>query len=290
MARELRRHRSRVHRSKRNPLSACNWTDPSFRSPLPSLAGFDGCPAPGRKAVAAHRRDDPQRLFVPATTPLLSLEHASAADIPDRAFYVNLPCRQHFRATCACPRPFMRAWAKLIDLNLYVLAIVLLLGCCSAVAPMLAPDAVAAVTATADDVVFVAASRVFSFSPWLRSLLYMMAMLFAVLMVDALILHKTGTSPGKWLMRIHICAPSNRKLSLAIKRNLWCFSHGLCCGIIPLSLLPIYRQLTRVAQGQSAYWDRKTGYRVHYGEPTIWNYLAIVVFLLLLFALLLYRR
>jgi len=105
------------------------------------------------------------------------------------------------------------------------------------------------------------------------------AFLFLSHFIDAIILHLTGTSPGRKLMRIQIDFPVGTPFRTKLKRNFGCFIKGFCAGAQPLMFISLLYQGLIVTTGKQTSWDRNNRCTVSYGKPSLlgWAVLALLI-------------
>lgn len=90
-----------------------------------------------------------------------------------------------------------------------------------------------------------------------------------VLPAEALMLHIWGSTPGKWLMGIHLEDPNGGKLSItAAFTRVW---HVVFAGLgmyLPVySLWRLWKSYTAVSEGKGTYWDDEA--EMHYADLTV---------------------
>jgi uncharacterized RDD family membrane protein YckC len=131
-------------------------------------------------------------------------------------------------------RPWLRYWARSIDLALLLLAVVLL-----------------------------GVARSDSF---VRTLLA----LYAFVPIEAALLTAFGTTPGKWLFNIFVEAKSGGRLSLAaaFRRTFGVLLYGLGMLIPIVSLLAQVISYVRLTDRGETHWDRAAGSQLRHGPIT----------------------
>ncbi len=132
--------------------------------------------------------------------------------------------------------PFRRFFARWCDLHLYLAAFWI------------------AVWTSGRDVATALAS------PWVLLLLFIPWAL-----IEAAFLHKTGTTPGKWLLGLSVTEPDGSRLSIlaAWKRSMLVLFAGVGMGMAPISWICQALSLFAIWRHRRTLWDQAGKHRVH---------------------------
>lgn len=105
------------------------------------------------------------------------------------------------------------------------------------------------------------------------------AILPVALLLDALIHHVLGNTPGKALMRVTVTHQDSRALSLAelVGRNMQLWITGLAAGVPFVNLLVMWREANRLRAGQRASHDDDRCYSVLAQPLTVPRTISIVI-------------
>lgn len=152
-------------------------------------------------------------------------------------------------------RPWVRYWARILDLTLFNVAINFVL---SAMAGH-----------------YIVATPVGMFLSFLITALYIPA--------EALFLSYWGTTPGKALLRIRITPPSGQMLNYsdAIARSARVWVRGLALGVPFISLITCYLCYKTLTQEGITHWDRACGTSIQHEHIGGARIAAVVVLLVL---------
>jgi uncharacterized RDD family membrane protein YckC len=163
------------------------------------------------------------------------------------------------------PRPQRRLGARLVDVIVYAVCLGLIVG-------MLAPDLMPRTPAESRDV-----------NP-----LWNLAFFPVIALIEGVVLHLFGTTPGKALFSMRITTAGGERLSLAqsLSRAVRVWVVGLGMGLPILSLVaPIFSYFRLNARGRT-WWDESLDLRVENGRISPLSAMAIAgVLLLFLLAL-----
>lgn len=158
------------------------------------------------------------------------------------------------------PHPWRRAGARLVDVIVYIFVFALVLA---VVVPDLAkqppPD------------------------PTTMNPLYHLATIPVLVLLEGLLLHLFGTTPGKALFSVRVTTADGGRLSLAqsLSRTARLWLAGLALGLPILSLVaPIAAYFRLNARGRT-WWDESMDLRVEHGPITMLSAMTIAGFLLL---------
>ncbi len=162
--------------------------------------------------------------------------------------------RQKARTELDRPQPWLRFWARVIDLIWFSCAL-------SMVLHLIAPDAVMywAVQAARLHV---------PMEPFL---------LMLYIPVEAWLLSRYGTTPGKSLLRIQIRTLGGGlpTYSQAVRRTTHLVLKGLAFGLPLISLVVMLWWKMRLAVHPATPWDETSETRVEHGEPEGWRYVVV---------------
>ncbi len=157
------------------------------------------------------------------------------------------------------PQPWLRFWARMLDLIFYVFALAFIL---TAVAPE--PTQYWAIWAAQHHV---------PVEPFIL-LLY--------IPLEAWVLSRYGTTPGKSLLCIQIrtLAGGLPTFSQAVHRTTQMCLRGLAMGLYVLPLFSMLWWKVRLARHPVTTWDERAETRVEHGEPESWRYFVVTGILL----------
>lgn len=153
------------------------------------------------------------------------------------------------------PQPWLRFWARMVDYTWFYLIFMMFLG---AVLPQ-------------EKLAWVV-KLILAHAP-VGSVIYLL-----FVPVEAWMLSRRGTTPGKALLRIQVCRkgggfPSYRQ---ALMRSLLVFIRGYALGLELISLFAMSWARARLLRQGSTSWDEATGLRVEHGEPEVWRMLVLI--------------
>lgn len=154
--------------------------------------------------------------------------------------------------TGAQVRPWVRYWARMLDICLLTMPIGFLLG-------IFAP-------------LFVMQKS--------NDFLLGFIALFFYIFVEALLLSSFGTTPGKWLFKIQLAHSSGNSISYsqALTRSLKVWWRGLGTGFPLVQLITCVIAYERLKRYGITSWDREGGFVVAHEDIGIARILAAVVF------------
>jgi hypothetical protein len=117
--------------------------------------------------------------------------------------------------------------------------------------------------------------------PWAQHLLFdaLRVLMFLVYVpVEAWMLSKFGTTPGRALLRVQV-----RRLdgglplfSQALRRSFQVFIFGMGLGLPVVNLVAMFWSRASVMRRGVAPWDESNETRVEHGEPEPWRYLVLI--------------
>ncbi|HSI61865.1 MAG TPA: RDD family protein [Candidatus Saccharimonadia bacterium] len=153
------------------------------------------------------------------------------------------------------PQPWLRFWARMIDLIWFCCAFFIIVH-------MLMPEAMKQIT-------IFAVRWYIPMEPFI--------LLFYV-PVEAWMLSRYGTTPGKSLLRIQVrtlpgALPTFRQ---AAHRSFLVCIKGLALGLPFISMLVMLWWKLQLAQARPTPWDETAETRVEHGEPEGWRYMLLV--------------
>ena len=157
-------------------------------------------------------------------------------------------------------RPGRRFGARLVDTIVYVMVI-------SFIAGLFLPDL--ATQMPADPA---------KMNPFIK-----VPVTLGLALIEGLVFHLWGTTPGKALFGIRVTTEEGDRLSMSqsFARPLQVWVLGLGLGLPLLDLLVPLVSFFHLRGGNPAFWDKAMRLRVEYGEITPLNAMAIAGFLLL---------
>lgn len=166
--------------------------------------------------------------------------------------------RQVARSELDRPQPWLRFWARMIDFIWFWCAFSMLLA-------VLAPGVL---------ILAMKASQMYIPTDPFILLIYVP--------LEAWMLSRFGTTPGKSLLRIQIRTlpgglPTFRQ---AMLRTFQMVLRGLALGVFPISLGFMLWNKLKLAQRPVTAWDETAETRVEHGEPEPWRYLLVAGILL----------
>ena len=94
--------------------------------------------------------------------------------------------------------------------------------------------------------------------------LFALAVIFAWVFIESLFLSTTGATPGKWLFRIRLIAPSGQKpdYSTALSRSFKVWWRGLGIGFPLASLITLAVAHGKLTKNETTTWDKDDGFTV----------------------------
>ncbi len=160
------------------------------------------------------------------------------------------------------PRPWRRVGARLVDMFVYIIVF-------STIAAFVAPD-----LATRGPV-----------DPTKINPLYNLLLLPVLVLVEAVILHMFGTTPGKALYSLRVTTADGARLSFsqALSRTARLWVVGMGMGLPILSLLAPIASYFRLTGRGRTWWDESMDLRVESGPVSPLSAMVIAGFLLLFF-------
>lgn len=152
-------------------------------------------------------------------------------------------------------RPWVRFWARLIDLYLFGMFSGSLLY-------FISPDIL-----TSNEFVL----NLFTLFLWT--------------FVEAILLSSWGETPGKWWLKIKVTSSGDEKLSFkeAIRRSIWIWLRGLAVGIPLINLATMYNSYKILKKHKITTWDNDGDYTVSHGEIGVGRTIITILFLLFCF-------
>lgn len=155
------------------------------------------------------------------------------------------------------PRPWMRYWARLLDIQLFAFPISIVL--------------------------------IFVLPEFFRipRLLQMAFVLPLILILEAGLLATVGTTPGKWLLGISIRSASGGPVSFgaAVRRGMDLYWRGMGCAVPPISLFTMITAESRLSVNGQTTWDVIAGLRTSHLPIPWWKGTLTVAAFIGIFAL-----
>lgn len=179
--------------------------------------------------------------------------------VPPHQPVPDVPVQRH-EAVRDEPRPLRRAGARLVDVIIYTLGV-------AAILTLLVPDLLPRTPVEARQM-----------NP-----LWNLAYLPVITLIEGVVLHLFGTTPGKALFSMRITTAEGGRLSLvqSFSRAVRVWVVGLGLGLPILSLLaPIFSYFRLTARGRT-WWDESLDLRVESGPISLLSAMAIAGVLLL---------
>ncbi|AFQ44363.1 RDD family protein [Desulfosporosinus meridiei] len=145
-------------------------------------------------------------------------------------------------------RPWIRFWARLIDVILFMLII-------STTIVIINPSALN------------------------HSAVLFWFLLFIWSFFEAVLLSTWGTTPGKWLLRIIIRDLNGEKLTFvnALKRSLIIWASGLGSGIVIILFITLIYQYNIISRNGTTSWDKSGKYTVTYTKIGLLRFLVAIL-------------
>ncbi|RBP38570.1 uncharacterized protein DUF4339 [Roseimicrobium gellanilyticum] len=195
------------------------------------------------------------RLGMEGWQPLRELEDFSSYWPPSPEMLAKAESAKELARTALDqPQPWLRFWARMLDMAWFFCAVTFLLG-------LILPE---------------------SARQWLGQIerplipLEPFFLLFYV-PVEAWMLSRYGTTPGRSLLRIQVRTlpggfPSYRQ---ALHRSLLVYVKGLALGLPFITMLVMLWWKFRIMESRVAPWDESSETRVEHGEPEPWRYVLL---------------
>jgi len=158
-------------------------------------------------------------------------------------------------------RPWVRFWARVLDVNLFAL-VVGICGGAGIIAGLIKPNIVESVS-----------------SMWLG-----MGVVFAWIFVEALLLSTVGNTPGKWFLKTKVFTSSGDKLnfSTALTRSFRVWFIGLGAGIPVICLITQIVAYHKLKYKGITIWDGDDGLIVTHERIGVIRTLATIVMLVII--------
>lgn len=165
------------------------------------------------------------------------------------------------------PQPWLRFWARILD-YLWFIGIIAIL-----VQIFLPAGAEKWIIQAAQNYIPLDSAIILCFVP-----------------IEALLLSRYGTTPGRALLRLQVrlretgSLPSFRQ---ALGRSFYVFVLGVALWLPLVSLLAMTWWRIHLLRKGSTPWDDRWGTRVEHGEPEIWRYITLgfILFLIVIMAI-----
>ncbi len=151
------------------------------------------------------------------------------------------------------PRPWVRFWARLLDIADFSLFVALGLHVAK---PLVALPGVAE-----------------------RSAITGLMLLLAWVLFEAMLLVTWGTTPGKWLLRIKIERRDGATVDFsdALRRSFAVWLRGLGCGLPLISLFTMVIAWDRLRENGQTSWDRDGGFVVSHDDIGVLRSIAATI-------------
>ena len=158
----------------------------------------------------------------------------------------------------AAPRPWVRYWARMFDIYIFALFAGILLG-------FVYP----AILESSNDA------------------LLGVALIFAWIFVETILLCVKGTTPGKSLLKVRISKSDGGTVTFndALTRSFRVWWRGMGVGIPLVGLFTMIRGYQKLSSDGESSWDRDSGFIVTHEKIGFWR-ISVVVTLFMLFLVL----
>lgn len=92
--------------------------------------------------------------------------------------------------------------------------------------------------------------------------------MLAIGVIEAVMISRSGMTPGKWIMRIRVVHAEQRFLSFneALKRYFYVLIRGMGLGLFPLNAIFNALSYVEVTQTGSSLWDKRLDCEVQHGQ------------------------
>ncbi len=110
--------------------------------------------------------------------------------------------------------------------------------------------------------------------------LAVLVFIFAWVFIEPLLLSTTGTTPGKWLLRVRLIPPSGEKLdySTVLSRSYKVWWRGLGTGFPLVSLVTLLVAYKKLTNNGTTSWDREGGFTVVHEDIGLLRVIFAVIF------------
>lgn len=147
-------------------------------------------------------------------------------------------------------RPWMRFWARKLDVMAFSLAAAIVLWIAAIVLEIMAGETLSSV------------------EPWFLGLLIVLAWVLALPTLEAALLSLTGTTPGKWLLRVRLQSGDRADILFmdAFERSIRVWWRGLGAGVPVLTHITMLMGYTALKGDGVTTWDRDGNFTVTHGR------------------------
>ncbi|PCI76057.1 hypothetical protein COB21_04935 [Candidatus Aerophobetes bacterium] len=118
--------------------------------------------------------------------------------------------------------------------------------------------------------------RFTSFHPY-----FFISVIFFWIFIETFLLSTVGTTPGKWLLSMHVSQKNGKKLSLrdSLHRSVSVWWLGLAAGVPIICLVTMLVASVKLSSTGTCSWDKMEGYKVSHKKL---NPFKVLVFLVIL--------
>ncbi len=168
--------------------------------------------------------------------------------------------RQLARIELDTPQPWLRLWARVVDLACFFICAGMIVG--------------SALPADFSEKITTEPAR---------TIMFLLGMMMAFTLIEAFSLSRSGTTLGKALLRIQVRRKDGKLPTLrhALQRSAIVSAYTFIFLMLPmpLGILPIillaWWFCTRLTRTRTTPWDEASDCRVEHGEPEAWRYLVL---------------
>jgi len=164
-------------------------------------------------------------------------------------------------------RPWVRFFARLIDIGLVYLLLIVVLGVCSLIFPPIA-----------------GALAYLARNPAIDIVLTTMVTILILALIEPLFITNYGQTPGKWLLNTKVLNSEGGFLtpSQAWERSLGVYIYGFLIGIPVIFLVTLLIESSRLEKEGKTSWDRKGGFIVRHEKiGVLRGIIAFLIFIII---------
>jgi uncharacterized RDD family membrane protein YckC len=164
-------------------------------------------------------------------------------------------------------RPWVRFFARLIDIGLVYLLLIVVLGVCSLIFPPIA-----------------GALAYLARNPAIDIVLTTMVTILILALIEPLFITNYGQTPGKWLLNTKVINSEGGNLtpSQAWERSLGVYIYGFLIGIPVIFLVTLLIESSRLEKEGKTSWDRKGGFIVRHEKiGVLRGIIAFLIFIMI---------
>lgn len=164
-------------------------------------------------------------------------------------------------------RPWVRFFARFIDIGIVYFLLILVLGVCSLIFPPIAN-----------------ALAVLAKNPVIDIVFSTMATILILALIEPLFIANYGQTPGKWLLNTKVLNSEGGLLtpSQAKQRSFGVYIYGYLFGIPGIFLITLLIESSRLEKEGKTSWDRKGGFIVRHEKIGVLRVIiAFFVFILI---------